>query len=259
MIKSQDFTTNYVLNYIGKDKLENIDTYVDELRLREYIKFNNIAEIDAVLEPSIISFLEKLSFQEEQSIKDYTGLAFKNINAILRDKWNYEENGLLTEQIRISTEKRIRELEEIFKKTVPLPMDIITYRGVNIRTFYSYGVTALDKLPLLEGQYFFEKGFTSTSLIKDTSFFDTTSENGLLRNIEIEYMIPQESDDGMALITENLSCSTQQNEFLIRNGTLSKIISVTIENDKAHIKMAIIPQQVWNEIDYQKERQTTLK
>lgn len=253
MIKSKDFTTNYVLKYIGQEKLESIDTYVEELRLREYLRFNNIAEIDAVLEPSIISFLEKLSFEEEQSIKNYTGLAFKNINAILRNKWIYEENGPLTEQIKEDTNKRIEELEEIFKKSVSLPADIIVYRGVNIRAFYSYGITSLEELPLLVGQYFYETGFTSTSLMKDSSFFDTTSENGVVRNVQIEYLVPSESDDGIILTTENLSYSKEQNEYLLRNGTLSKIVSVEIKDNKAYIKMAIVPQKVWNEIDYNKE------
>ena len=65
----------------------------------------------------------------------------------------------------------------------------------------------------------YEQGFTSTSLKEESSYFKTQG-----CNIEIRYLIPKDSKDGISLINDELSYSTNQNEYLLDKGSLSKIV-----------------------------------
>ena len=100
----------------------------------------------------------------------------------------------------------------------------------------------------LENKYYYESGFTSTSLVRDKSFFNRELEYHEFCNIEIEYLIPGESNDGIPLINDDLSYSKVQSEYLINKGSLSKIIDVKVKPDGklAHMKAVLIPEKMWN-------------
>ena len=129
-----------------------------------------------------------------------------------------------------------------------LPSNIRTYRGVGISSFKDYNISNIAELENLRGQYYYESGFTSTSLLRDRSFFDRELEWHYSCNIEIEYFIPQECSEGLPLIKSDLSYSKEQSEFLIDKGCLSKIIDVEVSKDgtKAYLKAVVIPRRVWN-------------
>ena len=157
-------------------------------------------------------------------------------------------NGSLTEE----EENRCLDLATKMESTIlSFPMlehNIKVYRGVPLSVFKEYGVSSLEELNTLEGQYFFDSGFTSTSLIRKNSFFQQEIDWHEACNIEIEYLIPSESNDGISLISNALSYFICQTEYLLNKGNLSKILSVSIDSieKKAYVKMLLIPKRIWD-------------
>ena len=66
--------------------------------------------------------------------------------------------------------------------------------------------------------------------------------------IEIEYLIPENSCDGIPLINDDFSYSKSQNEYIINQFSLFKVIDILQdkENNTAHIKMMLIPKNIWD-------------
>ena len=89
MDKGFSTTTKYLLRYL-EDEKEEIDSYVKRNLQHSYYEFQTKEEIDEIFAATIHDFLKSISFEEEQDLKAYTGYQFRNINAILRNKWNYE-------------------------------------------------------------------------------------------------------------------------------------------------------------------------
>ena len=112
-----------------------------------------------------------------------------------------------------------------------IPDVIKAFRGVSLES--------------LENSYYFESEFTSTSLIREKNFFKRELEYHNFDNIEIEYLIPEEANDGMPLITDDLSFSKSQSEFSLNRDSLTKIITVDVNNDKncTYMKAVLLPQK----------------
>lgn len=193
-------------------------------------------------------FYSNVSFEEIDKVRYYTGIAYKDINSILRGNWNYETNGMLTEEKRKKNVELANDLSRIISNTTNIPANIKTYRGVGLYSFKDYGINSIEELSQLKGQYYFDSGFASTSLIRERSFFDRLLEYHDDCNIEIEYLIPEESNDGIPLLTDELSYSKVQSEYLINKENLSKIVDVKISLDgtKAYLKAILVPQKIWN-------------
>ncbi len=163
---------------------------------------------------------------------------------------------MLTEEVRKEANETASLLRVAILKVSPLGFNMTTYRGVGISTFYKSGITSLKELKYLEGNYFYEEWFTSTSMLRETSFFAKQPEWGSNCNIEITYLIPQDSEDGLCIHSSELNYAINQNEFLINSSSLFKVLKVqTDENNTARIKMMLIPQKLWNSLDYEMERQ----
>ena len=127
-----------------------------------------------------------------------------------------------------------------------LPSNIKVYRGVTLDSFKSYGVNSISDLKSMVGQFFYERGFTSTSLIRESSAFSSNLDCWKGRNIEIEYLIPSEFSDGLPLITKDLCYTDIEHEYLISTGSLCKIVDVIIDGDKAYLTAVLIPKKVWD-------------
>ena len=82
----------------------------------------------------------------------------------------------------------------------------------------------------MKNQYYFDSGFTSTSLLKNKSFFGK-NHGGTDYNIEIEYFIPNECSDGIALINDDLSEEEMNKKTLeiLKDG---EDINIVFENGK---------------------------
>lgn len=256
MEKGTNSNTKYILNYIGTKKVEEINAYIAKV-LNEDIKvFASSNEIKEAFNEFLNIFYERTSTEERRNIQNYTGLSFRKVNSYLRGVWDYEKNGRLTDEIKEEASELASNLRRVLLKTPVLPFNMLVYRGVGIETFYSYGITKIEDLIYLKDRFMYESGFTSTSLLRSNSFYENKPEWGSICNIEIECLVPSESEDGLPLIDSVMSYSENQLEFLINSSSLFKVIDVEInkEQNTAKLKTILIPQKLWNPLDYEMER-----
>lgn len=263
MEKGTNCDIKYLLNYIGLPKKQEIETYITESLLKDYMKFFNEKEIANTLGSIVLEYLNKLNLEEATDLRSYTGYQFRNINAILRNNWNYKVNGKLTPELKEEYCLLAEKIQRALNKAPELPIGIKVYRGVSIQTFHSYGIFSLADLVHLNNQFFYEAGFTSTSLIENQSFYYKNPYTLTGKpNILIEYLIPEYSDDGIILLDESISYSVNQAEFLIKDSSLFKVIDVKVDETKnvAFLKMLLVPERIWNLQDYENERnQSTIQ
>ena len=194
------------------------------------------------------AFSHELTDIELMDLRSYTGYNFKNINAILRGNWNYEENGLLNQEVEAKYRSLARNIENITDKFPKLDTNFVVFRGVEANYFSKYGITSLNELASMKDKFIYEEGFTSTSILKDTSYFGKSLETGKNYNVEIKYLISSDSQNGALLMNSNFSYSPNQNEFLINAGSLSKVIDVIVdyENSTASLTIVLVPKKLWN-------------
>ena len=253
MFMNENRKLNMILKYIGEEKLTEIDEFASEVSKRNFIKFSSDKEVEVFFIDYLADFYNNNSRSDIDNIRTYTGIAFRRFNSLLRGIWNYDTNGLLTDDMKSKYLDYADNLSECIERSPTLSSNIKTYRGASLDSFKDYGISSLEDLKNLENKYYYESGFTSVSLVRDKSFFNRELEYHEFCNIEIEYLIPEESNDGIPLINDDLSYSKIQNEYLINKGSLSKIIDVKVSPDGklAHMKAVLIPEKIWN-ITYNK-------
>ena len=240
MEKGQSMVTKLVLNLI-ESNLDEIELFVEKIKQKE---------IKNIPKEKIYSYFQqgfnkvKLSKTDYLILRNYTGFNFKGINSILRDKWTYEYNGKLDEEKKYRFRENAENISYLINKFPKNIKSFKVYRGVTIDAFKDYGIENLKELVYLKDKYIYERGFTSTSLIRDTSYFNKEID-GNLYNIEIEIVIPKKSQDGMPLIGNNLSYSAGQNEYVINRGALIKIVDVEIKEEFAYLKGILIPKKLY--------------
>lgn len=213
-------TVNLILKYIGIDKQTELDTFVNDVSKRNFVEFSSLEEVSAFFIDYLAGFYNNNSRSDIDNIRAYTGIAFRRFNSVLRGFWNYDTNGLLTDEMKNKYLDYADNLSECIERAPTLSSNIKTYRGVSLDSFKDYGISSLEDLKNLENKYYYESGFTSTSLERDKSFFNRELEYHDFCNIEIEYLIPEESNDGIPLINDDLSYSKVQSEYLINKGSL---------------------------------------
>jgi len=248
MEKGQSDITRYLLRSLGKEKMAEIEMYIADILERNFLSLSNEEEVSQLFGQLASDFTSSLTYQEALNLRSYTGFSHKEINAIMRNKWNYEEHGRLTEEKHAEYSKLGSEVEKIIFKFAPLEQNLITYRGVTLAQFRDYGIHYLEDLPSMVGNYFYDAGFSSTSLVRDSSLYDTEAFQIGKRNIEIEYYIPEECHDGALLLDEYTSHYKAENEYLINCGSLIKVLSVDIDKEKntAFIRAALVPKKIWD-------------
>lgn len=231
------------LHYIKEEDKVNMEYFYLESLTREYSSNDSSSLV-----------VEELSYDDNDLLLNYSGYNYKHINAVLRGTWNYEENG------DVSKADDYRMLAEhlgqiIIEHPTILSDNIMTYRGVDINCFKQYGIENLEDLKELEGKYMLDKGFISTSIDEDKCFFKKENDIGKNYNIKIEYMIPHEFRDGIFL-ENNSSYSPSQQEFLINASNLSRVSSVTINDDNtAIVRATFIPKELYD--DYYRSKTVT--
>jgi len=238
--------TNGLLRLMGKEHLSNLEDYISASLQESYLEISSKEDIYNTFNNIINTFISSLSDDERIILRLYTGYDFRGINSLLRGIWDYDLNGKLTEEVINKYKDLCNDLELIINRFPKPNINFKVYRGVDIKPFYEYGIYTIEELINMKDKYYYESGFTSTSLLRDTSFYYNKSEWSNNSNIEIEYYIPKESEDGALLLTDDLSYSKDQNEYLINSGSLFKIIDVKIEDNKAYLKAILIPKKIWN-------------
>lgn len=246
MQQGESRITNMVLKMLGEETKNNINNYVNEVCSRNFTIMQNIDQVKDTFSTSSENFLNDLTEDELLNLRSYTGYHFWNINAILRNNWNYEVNGALTsEKINTYTELS-NSVSNILDRFHSPSINFMTFRGTTIDSFSNYGITDISELITLKDKYIYEQGFTSTSILQDSSYFNKTLDDGRFCNVGIRYLIPAENSDGALLINDDMSYSTNQNEFLLNKGSLSKVVDVKIENNIAVLTVVLVPKKVYD-------------
>ncbi len=246
-MRGHNRVTDLVLKLISEEDKENIENFLKEIK---YEPVEDILDVN-LFNNYISKFSEDLTNDDLITLRHYTGYDYKNINNYLRRIWNYEDNGKYSESVGEKYLNISLEISDLIKRFPSPDFNFYTYRGVNLNAFKPYNITNIEELTYMKNKYMYEQGFTSTSLKEETSYFREKD-----CDIEIRYLIPKDSHDGISLINDNLSYSTNQNEYLLDKGTLSKILEVEIDkkNNKAYLYSVLIPKRLY---DYVKEKKKT--
>ena len=239
MKKGLSLATKIIENSLDENTKLEIEMLLNEINMYSFTRPDFTDEISKAT--------ENLTEEQLLTVKGYTGLNFKKINAILRNNWNYEEHGKKT----VEEEHRYREdisiIDEIISNFPQNKKPFITYRGSSINAYKKYGINTIEDLLYLKGKYLYEEGYTSTSLDENESYYNKEF-NGRINNIETVYIIPPYSNDGMPLTSNELSYSPNQAEYIIGRNALSKVIDVKIDGLSAIITTLLIPKKIWNKM-----------
>ena len=118
-------STKLLMRYLSEDTKKEIDRYVEEHKNTESIEYNFQEDTD--------DFGRSLTDEEYMTIRLYTGTNYKNINAVFRNTWNYEDNG---DSSKKDYYKRLGEdISSIIDKYPKLKNNIKTFRGTSLREF----------------------------------------------------------------------------------------------------------------------------
>ena len=247
-MEQQKGTNKYIdrlLHFISEEDKINMDYFYLESLNRNYKRIESSEETLTLLEN------DEICYEDSDFLLNYSGFNYKHINAVLRDTWNYEENG----DISRANEYRAlasRLQQVIMEHPTKLNDNINVYRGVDLSYFRQYGIESLEDLKSLEGKHMLDRGFVSTSVQEDKCFFKKDNELGLNYNVKIEYMVPSEFKDGIYL-NGATSYTPMQEEFLINSSNLARVSSVTINDDNtAVVRASLIPKELYD--DYYKNR-----
>lgn len=238
---------NYVekyLRYISDEDKTNMDYFYLESLSRTY-ENNNKDVLKTVA----------LSYNDNDLLLNYSGYNYRHINAALRGTWNYEENGDISKlNDYLMLAKRLEQV--IYEHPTILKNNIMTYRGVDLDYFKPYGIKSLKDLKTLEGKYMLDRSFVSTSIDEYSCFYRKENDIGKNYNVKIEYMIPNEFKDGIYL-EQNSSYTPNQEEFLINASNLTRVSSVSInDNNTAIVRAVVIPKELYD--DYYRARENNL-
>ncbi|MEG0909671.1 MAG: ADP-ribosyltransferase [Bacilli bacterium] len=120
---------------LEKDRQVIISDFIKSFSQSEVIKFIDEVTLENAFYNGLKSFLTIATNSEKEDIRSYTGFDFKNINAILRNEWNYEQNGLYTLEKREYYDYLISRIENAINKFPPAQFDFLVHRGVNLHFF----------------------------------------------------------------------------------------------------------------------------
>ena len=240
--------TNMILRMLGNDVKVDVNNYINDVSSRNFIVMKDMSSVHNIFNNSMIDFLSSLTQDELLDLRSYTGYNYKFINAILRDNWTYESNGILTEEKKMKFRRISDSVSRILNNFKMPGVDFVSFRGTTIDAFSDYGIRELSELEKLNGKFMYERGFTSTSILEESSYFNKALDDGRFCNIGIKYLIPSECDDGALLINNDMSYSVNQNEFLINCCALTKVMDVMIdkENNTAILTVMLIPKKVYD-------------
>lgn len=248
MEKGYSKKTEILFKFLDEDEINNINEYImsDD---RDYLEYKNINEIS----------LKNDCYSEEEmnTFRSYSGYIYQYVNDALNGNWDYSYDGDLNFKNRCL--ELGRELNELLLTSKNFSSDNFkVFRGVPVSFFKEYGINNLNELITLKNKYLFDYGFTSTSFLKDTSYFKCEVPEGVVRNVLIEYDVPSDFHEGVYLKNNNLSYSVSQNEYLINAESLGYVYDVVLNGDVAILRVKLIPKKVYRK-DYRNLIENNIK
>lgn len=248
MEKGYSKKTEILFKFLDEDEINNINEYImsDD---RDYLEYKNIDEIS----------LKNDCYSEEEmnTFRSYSGYLYQYVNDALNGNWDYSYDGDLNFKNRCL--ELGRELNELLLTSKNFSFDNFkVFRGVPVSFFKEYGINNLNELISLKNKYLFDYGFTSTSFLKDTSYFGYEVPEEVVRNVLIEYDVPSDFHEGVYLKNNNLSYSVSQNEYLINAESLGYVYDVVLNGDVAILRVKLIPKKVYRK-DYRNLIENNIK
>lgn len=248
---SPNRTCNFYLREIARTgRTPAVEAFIDSALQTEYAEFSpndDYAEFASAYSAAIEDILDP---SDQAALKSYSGLGYKAINQVARGFWDYDILGRQTPEKLEATRTSITKISHAISSAPSPDINFTTFRGTNLDSFRDYGVNSISDLANLENQLFLETGFCSTSFIADHSFANRSFDDPLRKscNITIKYLVPANSHEGVGLLTDQLSYSPNQNEYLINRDSLSYISQVKIAEDQssAELEMALIPREIYD-------------
>lgn len=230
-----------IFRFLNEDNLISLEEYILTKTKDYYPSFNSEEELLKCFTDSYSTLTEQDLFE----LRYYSGYNYKNINNALRNTWNYNENGNI--ETRDQYIQLGNKLSEIIERVPQINRSFKTYRGTDISSFKEYGIKKIEELVNMKGQFMYDSAFISTSPIEDKSFYKKENELGINYNIKIEYLVPDDFNDGIYL-SDNASYNPEQQEYLINKGNLSKVLDVSISSDNttATLKTLLIPKKIYD-------------
>ncbi len=239
MEKGYSKKTDFLFRFLDEDEINNINQYImsDD---RDYLEYKSIDEIN---------FINSNYSEDDMAVfRSYSGYIYQYINDALNGNWDYSYDGDLNFKNRCL--EIGRELNEVLLTSKNSPYDNFkVFRGVSVSFFKEYGIDNLSELINLKNKYLFDYGFTSTSFLKDTSYFKREVPEGVVRNVLIEYDVPKDFSEGVYLKNDDFSYSVSQNEYLINAESLGYVYDVVLDGDSVILKVKLIPKRVYRK-DY---------
>ena len=234
-----------VFRMIDTDDQINISNFCRACSRRDYKKFTNS---DAALIHCDSS--SGYSREVKDVFTNYSGFNYRWINACARGKWDYLKHGHCKERERYDAmASALRDAIDDNQKSIG---NVSVFRGVPLRYFSEYGISSLTDLESLEGGFLLDKGFVSTSLVEESCYYKKHNELNIDYNVKIEYMIPEEFEDGVSI--GNVSYSPGQNEYLFNAWNMAQVVDVSMDgNDGAIVRAIMIPKYVYDKA-YRQQR-----
>ena len=192
-----------------------------------------------------------LSVGEKEALKEYSGFNYKWINGVMRGVWDYELLGAKTDEAEQRFLETAKVINGAIAKAPDIKEDFMVFRGTNLDSFRGYGVDSVADLEKMKGQFHLEQGFLSTSIVESDSFAGRAEFDDVQRkacDITMRYRVASGTHDGILLAGDELSYSGNQNEYLIRSGSLAYISDVEIGEDgqSAILDCVLVPSQFYN-------------
>ncbi len=248
--KSPDFTCDFFLEQIKRSgKWGDLKKYINQSINAEPKTYGSPEEFMNA-NPGYMEAMHSLSAEDKKALREYTGYYYTWINSLSRGFWDYRKMGPQTDEQEAHYQEIIKHVRAAIDHAPAPAEDFVTYRGTNMRTFTGYDIGSIRNLKKMQGQFFVEKGFMSTSLSRNRSFLNHDFSGTLHDNcnIEIIYHIPAGSNDSAALLSEDVSSAVAQQEVVINNYTLNYISDVTIVSpDHAIVDMVMVPKNLYDQ------------
>ena len=141
-----------------KETANSIKKLIKDDTISKFKKFLSPEDAEKWADEIFNEWFDTLSKAEKKAIKKYTEKNYGNINDVLRGK---------AKEFVGNNEKYVNALNRVFAKSEGIPDAITVYRGADKAMLGNLKDIKVDKLV---GKVIEEKGFMSTSLIKDKAF-----------------------------------------------------------------------------------------
>lgn len=248
---SPDQACHFYLKEIERlGRMNEIKNFLLDTAGRDFHEFSDPLDLSAFSAAYSEFIAPTITSEDKTALKNYSGFGYKVINQVARGQWNYDLLGRQTPDKLADARQAADQISDAIAH-IPSPgVDLVAHRGANMDSFRAYGINSLSNLTNLEGQFFLETGFTSTSLSPDKSFVGKDFDDPLRRtcDVEITCRIPKESGETIGLLSSDLAYNPEQSELLIDRGSLFYISAAELSPDRsrAHLEMTLIPRNLYD-------------